>query len=95
MDVDHAIREALQERRRQQVHVAREHDELDAVLLEPRRHHEVALGAVGVAVEAERRGRDARFARPDERVGVFAVRGDRGDREAARRAAPAGSCRCR
>ena len=28
------------------MHVAREHDELDAVLLEPRRHDEVALGSV-------------------------------------------------
>ena len=43
VDVDDAAREAVEERRRQQVHVAGEHDELDAVLLEPGRHHEVAL----------------------------------------------------
>src|SRR5436305_2990742 len=53
VNVDDAFREAIEERLRQEVHVAREHDELDAVLLEPRRHHEVALLAVVVAVEAD------------------------------------------
>src|SRR3954465_10556478 len=43
VDVDDAIGETVEERLRQQVHVAGEHDELDALLLEPRRHHEVAL----------------------------------------------------
>jgi hypothetical protein len=57
--VDDASREAVEERLRQQVHVAGEHDELDAVLLEPGRHHEVALVAVGVAVEREVAGRNA------------------------------------
>ena len=81
MDVDDALREAVEERLRQQMHVPGEDDELDAVLLEPGCEHEVALGPVGVAVERERRGRDAGLARADERVRVAPVRRDRRDRQ--------------
>ena len=76
---------------RQQVHVAGEHDELDAVLLEPGRHHEVALLAVGVAVEAEGRGRDAGSAGTLESVGVPPVRARPRRPAGRRRSAPAGS----
>ena len=95
VDVDDPLGEPAQERLGEEVHVAGEHDELDAVLLEPRRHHEVALLAALVAVEAERRGRDAGLARADERVRVLAVRGDGADRQPVVDAAPAGSSRCR
>ena len=50
----------VEERLREQVHVAGEHDELDAVLLEPGRHHEVALLAA-------RRGSRARTSRSGSR----------------------------
>ena len=43
VDVHDPTGEPAQERLGQKVHVAGEHDELDAVLLEPGRHHEVAL----------------------------------------------------
>ena len=43
---------------------------------------QVALLAVGVAVEAERRGRHAGGASALERVGVAPVRRDRDDRQA-------------
>ena len=81
--------------RGEQVHVPGEHDQVDAVLLEPGRHHEVALLAARVAVERERRRRDPGCARTIESVGVLPV-GARPPRSAGRRrSAPADSCRCR
>ncbi len=68
--------------RREQMHVAGEHDRLDAVLLEPGRHHEIALLAVDVAVERKGGCRYPRGACTNESVGVFAVGGDGSDREA-------------
>jgi len=75
------VREAVEERRRQHVHVAGQHDELDVVLLEPRRHDEVSLLPRRVAVEGEGRGGDPCGASTLERPGVAAVRGDAGDRQ--------------
>ena len=59
VDVDDRVGEAVEERRCQQVHVAGEHDELDALLLEPVRHRRVARGAVGVSRRARTHGRIA------------------------------------
>ena len=81
MDVDDPVRKTVEERRRQQVHVPRQHDDLDAVLLEPGRHHEVALLARVVAVERERRSRDARGPGPLERARLLPVRRHRPDRQ--------------
>ena len=68
---------------REEVHVAREHDELDAVLLEPAWPSRGRAPRGRMAVERERRRRDARLAcRAIERVRVLAVRGDGDDRQA-------------
>ena len=53
----------LQERARQQRHVAGEHDELDVALGEPVGDRGVARGAVGVVADREDGGLDARVAR--------------------------------
>ena len=76
MDVDDPAPEAVEEWCRQQVHVARQYHELHPVLLEPGRHHEVALLPVWVAVQSEARDRDACRACTDKSVGVAAVGGD-------------------
>src|SRR5207237_3432692 len=55
---------------------------LDALRLEPARHHEIPLLPVGMAGEVEGCGGDAGGARADERVGVLAVRGDGADGQA-------------
>ena len=69
MDVDDPLREPLQERLGQQMHVAREHDELHAVLVQPLRHGRVArLPALEVR-ELERRRRHV-DAFPDAVVNV-------------------------
>ena len=52
------------------------------MLLEPGRHHEIALLAVGVAVEREGGGRYPRGACTNQSVGVLPVGGDGSDREA-------------
>ena len=56
VDVDHALREAREERRVEQLHVAGEHDELDAALLQP-------VGDRGVARARGRRTRRPRTTR--------------------------------
>ena len=67
MDVDDPLGEAVEERPRQQVHVAGADDELDAALLEPVGHRAVALLAARVVVEREGRGRDPGVSRALER----------------------------
>ena len=67
MDVDHALREARQEARIQQLHVAREHDELDPGRLQPVGHRQVAGAPVLELRARERPGGHAGAARPLER----------------------------
>src|SRR6266540_4198098 len=81
MHVDDAIRKAREKRSRQQVHVAREDDQLDAVLLEPAGHDEIAFLPRRVTVQRERRARDLRGARAVQRRRVLAVRSDGEDRQ--------------
>ena len=71
--VDDPLAEAVEERRRQQVHVARADDQPHAPLLEPVRHRGVPLHAVVVVLERERGGGDARGRRPLERARVGPV----------------------
>ena len=58
MDVDHPLREALEERRSQKLHVAGADHQLDALALEPVGHRAVARVAVRRALELEGRRRD-------------------------------------
>ena len=79
--VDDALREAFEERGREQVHVAGADDDADAVLLEPVRHRRVALLPVGEALQLERARGDAGRAGPVERAHALLVRRDRDDRQ--------------
>ena len=90
MDVDDPLREALEERRREQVHVAGADDEAHALLLEPVRHRRVALLAVGVVGQLEGGRGNARRARALERP-----RARRGSRRRRTTGNPASSSACR
>jgi hypothetical protein len=80
VDVHDPLGKAVEERLREEVQVAGEDDEVDAELLQPGRHREVALLPCGKAVEREGGGRDPGLAGAHEREGVRPVRGDGGDR---------------
>ena len=71
MDVDDAVGEAARGTPRvEQLHVAGEHDQLDAALLEPVGHRRVARGAVGESSPREHARRDARRARRARSAGA-------------------------
>ena len=76
VDVDDAVREAGEEAGRQQLHVAGADDEADAVLLEPVRHHGVALLAARELVEREGGRRHVRPFGPLERARIRPRGGD-------------------
>ena len=100
VDVDDALGEAAEEAGAQELHVAGEHDELDALLGEPAGHRAVARRAVGERSAARRTTRrlDARAparplaapARPACRSRPRRPRRPRG--RARGRGSPAGSC---
>jgi len=75
MDVDHPPGEQGQELAAQQLHVAREHDQVSALLEQPRPHRVVARAAIRVPGQRERRGRDARRPSSLQRRGVLPVGG--------------------
>ena len=82
MDVDHALREAGEERRVEQLHVAGEHDELDAARPRAsRRSRRRAPRAVGAGAKARASGRRPARARSSAR-GVGLVGADRDDLDA-------------
>ena len=72
--VDHPAREAREEGGVDELHVAREHDELDPRAVEPRRHREVARPAVGVLRGRERAHRHAGRRGAVQRAGTRLVR---------------------
>ena len=77
--VDDATREAREERRPEQVHVAGADDELDALALQPVRHRRVARVAIGEPLERKRRRRDAHSLGTLERSCSRDVRRNRDD----------------
>ena len=81
MHVDHALREAGEEARVEQLHVAGEHDQLDAGAREPVGDREIPRAAVA-ALDGERPRVDAGRARPLERAGLRLVRADGDDLDA-------------
>src|SRR5437764_3155472 len=81
VDVDDPVGEPLEERLRQQMHVAREDDEVNAAKLEPVGELRVAVRAIRVALEREDARRDAGGARPFERSHAVLIRRHACDRE--------------
>ena len=79
MDVDDPLREAVEERVREQVHVAGADDQADAVGLEPGGHRGVAL--LAAPAQLEDRGRDPGRLGALERAHAGPVRRDGGDRQ--------------
>ena len=77
MDVDDPIPERVEKRLREQVHVTGQHDEVDAAELEPVGQLAISRGAIGVAVQIEDTGRNARLLGARERAGLSPVRRDR------------------
>jgi hypothetical protein len=77
MHVDDPLRKALEEGRREEVHIAGADDEPGAVLLEPVRHRGVALLAVRELVERKALGRHAGRGCPAKRPHVRLARRDR------------------
>ena len=88
VDVHDRVREAAEERARQQRHVAGEHDELHVAADEPVGDRGVARAAVGEVADRKHGGLDARVARASERAAPSACRRRR------RRRAPRGRGRC-
>ena len=84
VDVHDPVAPALDELRREQLHVAGEDDQVDLVPGEPFGDRGVALLAAVEAVAREALGRDARVRRAVEGHGAGLVRGDRHDLEPSR-----------
>jgi hypothetical protein len=82
VDVDHALREAGEERGGDELHVAGEHDQLDAGRRQPVGHREVARGPVGVFGRREDARGHAGRAGPLERAGLRFVGPDGDDLDA-------------
>src|SRR3954452_5840723 len=81
MHVDDPAREALDEDRREELHEAREHDELGAASVDPIAEFRVALGPVAVVLLAEDGCLDAGLASAFESARLRAVRGNADDRD--------------
>ena len=79
VDVDDALREAREERRVEELHVAGEHDELDAALRQPVGDRRVAGRAAVEVGDREHARRHAGVRRPLERPGAGLVRADGDD----------------
>ena len=82
VDVHDPVPEAVEERRSQQLHEARQHDQLDIQLLEPGRHDEIALLPARMAVEAEGGRGDAGGTGALQRIRVLPARRDGDDGQA-------------
>src|SRR5438034_11775072 len=82
MDVDDPLTEPIEEGPCEQLHVAGKNDQIDVVLLEPGCHQEIPLLADGMAIDAERRRREAGRTGPHDGVGILAARRHSDDREA-------------
>src|SRR3954470_4056508 len=76
VDVDDPPREAADEGRAEDLHEAREHDQLDPALLEPVRERAVALRAVGVVARGEDGRRNARGSSALQPAGLRAIGDD-------------------
>ena len=88
MDVDDPVRPRVGERRREDLHVAGQHDEVDAVLVEQGRLHLCLLGRLGVRGHGQVEELDAE---PRGDVGVVGVvADDEGDVDGQLAGAPAG-----
>ena len=66
MNVDHAPRPALDERRRHQPHEAGQDHEIDDMGLQPRLERRLEIRAAGEGLMVDRLGDEARFARTRE-----------------------------
>ena len=82
MDVDHPLRERVQERRIEQAHVTGGDDQFHPERLQPVRHRQIAVTPAGKVRQRERALRDTRRAGAVERLRVGPVGPDRDDRDA-------------
>ncbi len=79
VDVDHGVREAVEEARTEELHIAGEHDQTGPAVEQPAGHPLVSFGAVLAGPDRKRLPSDAGALGPAQGLRVGAVRGHADD----------------